>query len=284
MCQGRDMCAVEPTHLECDGARLAVRVSGRADGPPVVLVHGGGAHAGWWGPMQHHLGDHFRLIAFDLSGHGDSDHRGSYTMALWVSEIAAVLQSVGSPALLVGHSMGGALAVQCAADYPELIAGLVTFDSMPDRTLVRGYARDDPSPRPPYPTYEQIAQRFRLRPAQPMPSRDVVESLIRHSVRRSGPGWSWKSDIHAQSNYEEPGFLDGALPRVETPALYVFAQHSPLGASGVCDLIAQDATNDYGLVSVPGTHHHLVLDRPRACAELLIHHADPWTGRAGAER
>ena len=56
------------------GARVAYRAWGPAGAPGVVLVHGGAAHSGWWDHVAPLLTGH-RVVALDLTGHGDSDRR-----------------------------------------------------------------------------------------------------------------------------------------------------------------------------------------------------------------
>src|ERR1700721_2676799 len=65
-----------PDHcdVEVDGCRIHLRVWGDEEQPPVVLVHGGGAHSGWWDHIAPFFSRTHRVIAHDLSGHGDRHH------------------------------------------------------------------------------------------------------------------------------------------------------------------------------------------------------------------
>src|SRR6266699_6796291 len=78
--------------LEADVQTGSVTVDGtsisyRAFGPPadsgIVLVHGGAAHARWWDHIAPLLARGRRVVALDLSGHGDSDRRDAYNLDLW---------------------------------------------------------------------------------------------------------------------------------------------------------------------------------------------------------
>lgn len=94
------------------GVRLAVRVAGPADGPPVVLLHGW-AQSGqvWAHQLTGSLSDAYRLIAVDLRGHGDSsvpdDYPDDYGAAAWADDVRALLDYAGRPSVLVGWSYGG---------------------------------------------------------------------------------------------------------------------------------------------------------------------------------
>ena len=62
----------------------------------LVFVHGGGAHAHWWTHVAARFSEEFRVLALDLSGHGDSGHRPHYSLELWTEEVVAVARAVVS--------------------------------------------------------------------------------------------------------------------------------------------------------------------------------------------
>ena len=95
------------------GLELHVREWGRADGPPILFIHGlSQSHLCWAKQYQSTLGEEFRLVAYDLRGHGMSaaplepEH---YTEAkLWADDVAAILQQLRlDRPVLVGWSYGG---------------------------------------------------------------------------------------------------------------------------------------------------------------------------------
>jgi pimeloyl-ACP methyl ester carboxylesterase len=92
---------------------------------PVVLLHGAGGMHLHWTPEMRRLPD-CRLYALDLPGHGKSDEVGGLqTIAAYVERIQAWLSAVGlSRAVFIGHSMGGAIALEMALRYPEQVLGL----------------------------------------------------------------------------------------------------------------------------------------------------------------
>ena len=97
----------------------------------VVLVHGGSANMRWWDHIAPMLGPERRVVALDLSGHGDSARRSSYSLDEWSAEVVAAATMPGMPGkpTLVGHSMGGFVALNCGVRHAEQIGGVVVLDS-----------------------------------------------------------------------------------------------------------------------------------------------------------
>jgi pimeloyl-ACP methyl ester carboxylesterase len=93
-----------------------VRAWGARTHPPLVLVHGGGAHSGWWDHIGPFFASTHRVIAPDLSGHGDSGTRSKYQYHVWAEEVVAAANAAGAQghSTILGHSMGGLVAARAA--------------------------------------------------------------------------------------------------------------------------------------------------------------------------
>ena len=107
------------------GVRLHVREGGDPEGPPLLLIHGWSQHhLSWSKQMRGALASRFRLIAFDLRGHGASDKpsgpRHYDHAAPWIGDVAAVIGALELDApLLVGWSLGGRIAMEYVAAHGE---------------------------------------------------------------------------------------------------------------------------------------------------------------------
>ena len=104
--------------------------AGAPGAPPVVLVHGVCDDLGVMAPLAARMGGRHRTVRVDLRGHGASDApAGDYSVATLAADVAAMCDHLAvRGAVVVGHSLGGAVAVQLAASRPELVAALVLLD------------------------------------------------------------------------------------------------------------------------------------------------------------
>jgi len=109
------------------GCRVRVLTVGR--GSPVVLVHGFGSSAYTWRHVIPGLAARHSVAVLDLPGYGASELPGEPNPALLTEAVAGVLERMGSPACLVGSSLGGALAALVASRRPELVERLVLVDA-----------------------------------------------------------------------------------------------------------------------------------------------------------
>jgi len=186
----------EKVRIEVDGCRIHLRVWGSADKPPLVLVHGGGAHSGWWDHIAPFFSATHRVIAPDLSGHGDSGTRAGYSLRQWAQEVMAAAAAVSSGyPTIVGHSLGGWVTASAATHHGDGINSILVIDSplrerAPEERILQGRST---SPRA-YRSKDAIISRFRPVPAQDVMLPYVAEHIANESVRRTLRGWVWKFD------------------------------------------------------------------------------------------
>ena len=155
---------------------LSYAEHGAETGPAVVLLHGMGAESSRtsWERVVPLLADRYRLIVPDLRGHGASPSPGTYQMTEMADDVAALLDRLGvGAATVVGHSMGGVVAMVLGVSRPDLVARLVVEDSPPPREEpVPGI--DDPPVLPPDPTEYDL----------------VTRPAIQHEILRPHPAWA----------------------------------------------------------------------------------------------
>ncbi|CAM5498257.1 alpha/beta hydrolase [Streptomyces spiroverticillatus] len=133
------------------GNRIAYRTWGTPTAPPVVLLHGRTMTGADWTDIAEALSATRRVYAPDVRGHGSSDRPGDYHYPQLVADVCEFLDVLGLDRVdLVGHSMGGAIALQVAQARPERIARVVLEDALPPFPL------DPPRATDPRPAQEEI--------------------------------------------------------------------------------------------------------------------------------
>jgi len=97
---------------------------GRKDEPPIILIHGAGSnHLIWPADIRRLPGQ--RVLAADLPGHGKSSGISQQALSIYADQMVDFLAALGLyQAVFIGHSMGGAIALDLAARHPEQVAGL----------------------------------------------------------------------------------------------------------------------------------------------------------------
>jgi pimeloyl-ACP methyl ester carboxylesterase len=259
--------APEHASVEVLGAQVHVRLWGDPESPGLVLVHGGSAHSGWWDHVAPLLADTHRVVAIDLTGHGDSDWRTSYDMPTWVTEVLSVAEAftVGRPVVL-GHSRGGWVALNVAAAMPDALAGVVVVDSPLFADQPDGPPRPEQRPTRVYADREEALSRFKTTPDQDVLLPYVGRHVAEQSLRAVPGGWTWKFDPALNG----PGRVPMQLPPGHGLRRGVFLR-SEFG------LVNEEMIERLGarfgaampVVDLPGAGHHPMLDRPLSLVAAL---------------
>jgi pimeloyl-ACP methyl ester carboxylesterase len=115
--------------IDADGVRLHARTTGPQGAPRMLLIHGASSNLlELWGPFAEEFAPLHCVIAFDRPGMGHSTRarRNAHTLASQAQCAARVLEQTGEgPAIVIGHSLGAAVALRLALDHPQLVRGLV---------------------------------------------------------------------------------------------------------------------------------------------------------------
>src|SRR5262249_2362245 len=121
---------MEPRTISANGIDQQVYVGGPEDGPPVLFVHGNCSSAEFWLPLWRHLPDGYRIIAPDLRGYGGTEGapvEATRGLDQFADDVFAALEAVapGARPVVVGHSMGGGVAMALTIAHPDRVAALV---------------------------------------------------------------------------------------------------------------------------------------------------------------
>lgn len=193
--------------IGANGIRLAGDVGGDMGGPLVVLLHGGGqTRHSWRGAMQELIANGYGTLNLDARGHGDSEWApdGDYRFETLALDLERILESLPSPAALVGASMGGATAMTLVGTRPApLASALVLVDVVP-RMDPQGIARIENfmnANRGGFASLEEVADAVSAyNPHRPRP--DDVSGLMKNL--RPGPNgrlyWHWDPRVVSLSD------------------------------------------------------------------------------------
>ncbi|WP_214402645.1 alpha/beta fold hydrolase [Pseudonocardia lacus] len=255
--------ATAPQQLDTavDGCRVHLRCWGDADLPGLVLVHGGAAHSGWWDHIAPFFASSHRVVALDLSGHGDSGRRPDYDMRIWADEVlaAAAAGGIAGPPIVVGHSMGGWVAAHVGVEHGDRVDGIAIidsplFDQPPEEEGLRHRRR----PTRVYPTREEMLDRFRTMPEQEVMLPYVRRHIAEESVRATEGGWTWKFD---PAMFGRRRLLREMLPHLRCRAAFIrteFGLVPPTMAAEIDALLGHRVP----IVELPDAGHHPMLDQP----------------------
>jgi len=259
--------------------------------PTLTLVHGGSAHAHWWNFIGPLLATQHRVLALDLSGHGDSGHRDTYSVDLWAEEIITASSELGGThaPIVAGHSMGGRITSRVASMFGDSLAGAIIMDSRlwrwdPETEAAR--ARPDANRQlSVYPDFETAVRRFRLLPAQECHNPWLLEHIARHSLREVEGGWTWKFDPKLFSEASGPSptrdftrdFADSQCRVALIRGAWSEIADERTRANMI-DLLARSPGSGSGVpfIEVPEARHHLMFDRPLALYTALQSLVGAW--------
>ena len=258
----------------------------RADAPVMLLVHGIHDHCRTWDHLAEHFVEHYRVVAPDLRGHGDSEwvKGSSYHYLDYIYDLYQLIdQAELGPVVLVGHSMGGAIAALFAGVYPELVSKLILIEGI-------GLWADS---QPPVPVGERIKEwvagtralsarlprRYdelhdayhRMQEANPQLHDDQALHLTVHGSNQNEDGsYSWKYDNYTH-NFSPSGFSTEDSVNlwrcVTAPTLIVVAENGLEHRIGHDD--TQHHFNDHKAVLVKGAGHWTYHDQPRQIIALM---------------
>jgi pimeloyl-ACP methyl ester carboxylesterase len=260
-----------------DGRAVSALIWGDAP-PELVLLHGGAQNAHTWDTVA--LALRCPLVAFDLPGHGHSDHRGDgpFGPVANATDIAVAMRELAPETqMLVGMSLGGLTAIALTARSPELVKRLALVDVTPgvDRDKAAPIAQFIAGPES-FESFDEIlARTIEFNPTRSESS--LRRGVLHNAVERDDGRWVWR--------YQRPGMQPGAqLEEGQMPdfaALWddvsKIAVPTMLVRGGAAGTVVDDAEEaefrrrqpDVRVEVVEGAGHSIQGDKPVELAALL---------------
>jgi pimeloyl-ACP methyl ester carboxylesterase len=238
----------ESHHVEVADCDINYLVWEESDKPGLLLVHGHNAHSHWWDFIAPAFTDDFKVVALDLSGMGDSDHRDRYSPDQYAEEIKAVADAagLGEDMVVVAHSFGGYMATRAASLFPQRMKGLVLVDSgvkSPDDEKPPEAERWN-KPKV-YPSFDIAKSRFRLQPPQPCENGYIVNYIAHHSIEHIDEGWVWKFDEELSSRMEGKDSIAEDFRGLTCKIALIYGEQSESFSSSSADYISAAGIHRY---------------------------------------
>lgn len=229
--------------------------------PTLLIVHGLFGSARNWGAIARRLADDRRVVSVDMRNHGQSFRAESQSYADMAGDLAGVIEALGAPVDLLGHSMGGKAAMQLALTRGELVARLVVADIAPvayghsQTHLIRAMRALD---------IDGLASRSEAdrRLAAAVPDEGVRAFLLQSlDLKAEPPEWRLNLDVLEREMDRITGW-PGTGGRFEGPALFLTGALSdyvrPEHREVIRPLFPQAK-----FARIPGAGHWLHAERPR---------------------
>ncbi|WP_417725986.1 alpha/beta fold hydrolase [Roseovarius sp.] len=254
--------------LSPDGT--AYDLIGSADAPAIVLIHGLGlSRNSTWGVIAPLLAQRFRVLSYDLPGHGESaPHTGPLTLTTLATQIITLMDRLGLPkAALTGFSLGGMINRRVALDHPTRVSAVAILNSPHERApelqaRVEEQARDA-SAGGPAATIDAALDRW-FTPEFRSQSPAEVEAIRKTVLATDPASYAAHRLLLAQGVTE----LIQPTPPLHLPALVMTCENDSGSTPEMAHAIAREIAQSHCLI-LPGLRHLGLIEAPQAFAGRL---------------
>jgi len=238
--------------------------------PPVVFIHGaGGAHLRW--PPQTRRIPGYRIYALDLPAHGKSDGLGFQRIGDYARAVIDFLDSVKlNSAVMIGHSMGGGIALTLALDFPKRVLGLGLIGTGA-RLRVSPQILDSASRVETFPAAVKLINDLEFGPTASPRLKELARqrmSGIRPTVLHG--------DFLACNEFDAINRLD----EIAAPSLILCGAEDQLTPPKYSEYLHERISNSR-LAVIPEAGHMVMLERPEAFTQIVAEFLDSIPYRAG---
>jgi pimeloyl-ACP methyl ester carboxylesterase len=237
--------------------------------PPLILIHGAGGFHLSWPPQVRRLADQ-RVYAIDLPGHGKSEGVGKQTIADYAEDVLAFMKDLKLPeAVVAGHSLGSAIALTLALEYPKQVLGLILIGSGAKLRVAPAILDGAGNPNT-FDSTVQIVNDCSFGPDTPPRLKElVIERMadIRPSV------------LHGDYLACDAFNVMDQLEKIKAPTLILCGREDAMTPLKYSEFLRDHIPNSR-LEVVDGAGHMLMLEQPARTAELISRFMDELPHRA----
>ncbi len=267
-----------------DGLELHV-LEWSSEGVPLVLLHGLGNEAHLWDDFVPSVAPHYRVLALDQRGHGDSDWdpEARYDAESMTNDLEAVLDALDIDRfVLVGFSMGGRVSMTFAGRHPERLAGLVIIDIGPEvdpRGVLRISGEMSENRAPVFASIQEYVGMLSLN--YPAGQPEALKRMAEFGLRQREDGlFELKMDPKLRgerpddraARAKEEAFIQqqwDALAKVPCATLVVRGAASDILSPDTADKMVDEVLANGRLAIVPQAAHSVMTDNPKGFDEAV---------------
>ena len=246
-----------------NGIKLYYETSG--EGEPLLFIHGLGSSTRDWEDQVKYFSDRFQVLTVDLRGHGQSEKPSSnYSIPLFASDVAALIEEIGGPTNVAGISMGGMVALQLAVDYPELVKSLILINTQDEVLMNTRQARQAVMIRKVIPRLMGMKWMGKYLGKKLFPGEDqehfrklIADRWVENSVK------DYIKSVNAIAGWS----VRNHLGTIKCPVLVVASEldYTPVEAKEVYVELLPDAR----MKVIEGARHAVSVERPDELNELM---------------
>ena len=255
-------------YITSDGLRIHyldwAQDEGDEDKQPLLMLHGIGRTAHNYDHLVPHFQPHYRVIAADLRGHGDSDWHpeGAYLVEDYVKDIEALITELGLANLvLMGQSTGGRVVQVIAGKQPGNVAAAIVEDVGPERpkAIADKRAKRMSDEEDGWATHDEVLAS--IKPKYPLTSDALLRHFVKTGTKQRADGrWIWKVDRNITKGFIATEIWSH-VRLIEAPIIYILG-----GASNIVPAETQEELKatlpEVEIVTMEGLGHYPCDEKP----------------------
>lgn len=271
---------IQTRRVRVDDVELHCEIAG--EGETLLLIHGLGSCTADWAPQVAHFRDAYRVVTFDLRGHGrSSKSREGYSIERFARDTAGLLDALGTgPVHVAGISLGGMVAFRLAVDAPQRLKSMAIVNS---------------GPEVPAQTFKQRLPLYvRLFYIHALGLRKMAKKLAKHLFPEPAQGDLRSRFVARLAGNEKRCYIAtlraifagwgvaDRLSEIRCPVLFIAADQDYTSVELKQSYV--DRMPNAGMVVIPSSRHALPMEKPREFNRALADFLAPLAAQADAAR